>query len=612
MSRSRASEAVLSNPTSESSSASSPERADYEDTDFFTAQANDSQSSIGVTTFREMAVTPSREREQYISPVSRLPAELLIAIFTKLSATSDLRNCLLVSRTWAKYSVDLLWHRPLCNTWDNLRGVIRSVRKPDPFFAYYDLVKRLNLSSLSKDVSDGTIIPLSECKRIERLTLTNCTKLTDSGVTSLLNGNKYLLALDISGLTSVSDHTLLTVANNCTRLQGLNISGCKLVTDKSLTAVSRNCKSIKRLKLNDCREVTDESVISFANTCRQMLEIDLHECREINDVSVTALLARGFNLRELRLAHCSRITDGAFLALPQERQFESLRILDLTACENLTDSAVTRIVGAAPRLRNLVLAKCKKITDLAVLAITKLGKNLHYVHLGHCAHITDTAVMELVKTCNRIRYIDLACCHNLTDQSIMQLATLPKLRRIGLVKCQAITDRSIIALAKLRPSPNGLLGTPSLERVHLSYCVHLTLRGIHALLANCPRLTHLSLTGVQEFLREELTVFCREAPAEFTDHQREVFCVFSGAGVKDLRHHLNHDQELRDSLAREQATFPPDADGSFIYEDGDDAAQDDDEQQVAGLMGATAIHGDAGTVVVDMDDEVADESEIGG
>lgn len=68
-------------------------------------------------------------------------------------------------------------------------------------------------------------------------------------------------------------------------------------------------------------------------------------------------------------------------------------------------------------------------------------------------------------------------------------------------------------------------------------------QGIHALLNNCPRLTHLSLTGVQAFLRDDLLVFCREAPPEFNDHQRDVFCVFSGVGVSRLRTFLNHDED---------------------------------------------------------------------
>ena len=40
-------------------------------------------------------------------------------------------------------------------------------------------------------------------------------------------------------------------------------------------------------------------------------------------------------------------------------------------------------------------------------------------------------------------------------------------------------------------------------------------------------------------MRDELLAFCREAPPEFNDHQRDVFCVFSGNGVGRLRGYLN-------------------------------------------------------------------------
>lgn len=225
--------------------------------------------------------------------------------------------------------------------------------------------------------------------------------------------------------------------------------------------------------MNGVAQVTDRSTLSFAKNCPAILEIDLHDCKLVTSQSVTSLLTTLRNLRELRLAHCVDINDSAFLKLPENMTFDSLRILDLTACENIKDDSVERIVNAAPRLRNLVLAKCRFITDRSVLAICKLGKNLHYVHLGHCSNITDFAVMQLVKSCNRIRYIDLACCERLTDASVQQLATLPKLRRIGLVKCRAITDRSILALARPKISAHSTVS--SLERVHLSYCINLTM-----------------------------------------------------------------------------------------------------------------------------------------
>ncbi|KAL4919308.1 hypothetical protein BDW62DRAFT_209791 [Aspergillus aurantiobrunneus] len=511
MARSRQPTRFSSEAPSESSTSTSPERAADDDTDFFTLQANDSQSSIGAGNSRDSHT--QSDPETVLPPIAYLPPELLIAIFSKLNSPRDLLSCLL--------------------------RITAAVGEENSFFLYSGLIKRLNLSALSEEVSDGTVVPFSQCNRIERLTLTNCRELTDNGVSDLIAGSRHLQALDVSDLRSLTDHTLFKVSENCHRLQGLNITGCTKVTDDSLIAVSQKCRLLKRLKLNGVSQVTDRAIMSFAQNCPSVLEIDLQECKLVTNQSVTTLMATLQNLRELRLAHCTEIDDSAFLELPKHISLGSLRILDLTACESIRDDAVERIVNAAPRLRNLVLAKCRFITDRAVWAICKLGKNLHYVHLGHCSNITDTALMQLVKSCNRIRYIDLACCSRLTDRSVQQLATLPKLRRIGLVKCQLITDASILALA--RPSPDHSIPFSSLERVHLSYCINLTMIGIHALLNSCPRLTHLSLTGVASFLRDELTRFCRAAPEEFTRQQREVFCVFSGEGVNLLRDHLNRE-----------------------------------------------------------------------
>ncbi|KAJ6129787.1 SCF ubiquitin ligase complex subunit [Penicillium capsulatum] len=568
MPRPRPSARVSSEAPLETSSSTSPERTADDDTDFFMAQANDSQSSIGIANFRDLHMQNSRNFP--------LPPILLV-IFSKLVNPVDMLNAMLVCRTWAANCVGILWHRPSCNNWDNLKSVASSVGKPDGLFAYAELIKRLNLSALTEDVSDGTVVPFAQCKRIERLTLTNCSKLTDKGISDLVEGNRHLQALDVSDLRYLTDHTLYTVSRNCPRLQGLNITGCSNVSDDSLLAVSQNCRQIKRLKLNGVVNVTDRSILSFAENCPAILEIDLHDCKLVTNPSVTALLTTLSHLRELRLAHCAEINDSAFLRLPESLTFDSLRILDLTACEGVKDTAIERIVHAAPRLRNLVLAKCRFITDRSVQAICKLGKNLHYVHLGHCANITDSAVIQLIKSCNRIRYIDLACCTRLTDISVQQLATLPKLRRIGLVKCTNVTNASIAAFAR-PPRPNHPL-VSNLERVHLSYCTNLDMSSIRPLINHCPRLTHLSLTGVEAFLNEGLTKFCREAPAEFTQQQRRVFCVFSGDGVNRLRDYLN-----------QQGSSTPEETEATMYDD--DEELEEDEGAMTGLMDATGINDD--------------------
>lgn len=107
-------------------------------------------------------------------------------------------------------------------------------------------------------------------------------------------------------------------------------------------------------------------------------------------------------------------------------------------------------------------------------------------------------------------------------------------------------------------------------------------------------------------------MFCREAPpgidlyhqrctfslltvAEFTEHQRTVFCVFSGEGVGRLRKYLNDAIEDK---------FDPE---TTMYDDHEAEAEADGDmdtdQTVAGLMNATGIN--------DADDEDMDEADAG-
>jgi F-box and leucine-rich repeat protein GRR1 len=227
---------------SQSSSSNSPTRADYEESDFYTGN-NDSESSIGVPTFQDMAVSDQTKQPA----TKRLPAEVLIAIFNKINSPQDVLNCMLVCKRWAWNAVDQLWHRPGCSSWPKHEAICKTLCKTDPYFQYRDFIKRLNLAQLANGVNDGTVLPLSVCKRVERLTLTNCAGLTDSGLIGLVDGSKYLLALDISGAAQITEASMLALASNCHRLQGLNISAYTRISNESLIQVAESCRFIKRV-----------------------------------------------------------------------------------------------------------------------------------------------------------------------------------------------------------------------------------------------------------------------------------------------------------------------------------------------------------------------------
>lgn len=133
------------------------------------------------------------------------------------------------------------------------------------------------------------------------------------------------------------------------------------------------------------------------------------------------------------------------------------------------------------------------------------------------------------------------------------------------------------------------------------------------LLNSCPRLTHLSLTGVRAFLRSDLKAFRREAPhgmyfpicrlplcpylpisyPEFTHHQREVFCIFSGQGVTDLRRYLNQQAGVRNGAEFDNDTVT--------------LSGDDDNHTMTGMMSATALNGGEGENEADKELEDAED-----
>ncbi|CAG8466035.1 7140_t:CDS:2 [Ambispora leptoticha] len=425
----------------------------------------------------------------------------------------------------------ILWHKPMF-TMSTLIKLLHTISRQPQTFPYALLIRRLNFSLISENVSDAILNFLNGCERLERLTLGGCRQLTDIGLTRLINKTEGLVALDVSDIENLTDAVIELVGQRCRRLQGLNVSLCKKITDKGVIAVASRCRNLRRIKLSGCENITDNSIVVLAENCPHLLELDLTNCNQITNNAIQPVLERCTQLRELRLNTCTNLTDEAFTrSMPAF--FEQLRILDLTSCALITDQTLLKIVYSAPKLRNLGLAKCVNITDEGVNHITRLGKHLHYLHLGHCSRITDHSITNLARHCTRLRYLDLACCVQLTDASVHELSHLPKLKRIGLVKCANITDSAIYALIDHRVVAH------TLERVHLSYCINLTITAVLELVNCCYRLTHLSLTGVPAFLRSDLQRLCRPPPKEFTQHQRQVFCVFSGKGVKELRQYLN-------------------------------------------------------------------------
>lgn len=240
------------NESNSSSSSNSPAPADNEESDFFLGN-NDSQSSLGIINLQDVVI------DDYCwPPINRLPNEIFLYIFSKLSSTTDVYHCLLVNRRWARNAVDMLWHRPACTNWTKHTRICQALELENAYFPYRDFVKRLNLASLADGINDGSILPLAACTRVERLTLTNCRQITDHGLKALIENSSSLLAIDISNDRNITEESINAMAEHCKRLQGLNISGCEQISNESMINLAQSCRYIKRVRpLHACSLVVD-------------------------------------------------------------------------------------------------------------------------------------------------------------------------------------------------------------------------------------------------------------------------------------------------------------------------------------------------------------------
>ncbi|CAN3355936.1 hypothetical protein DICA1_D20032 [Diutina catenulata] len=470
----------------------------------------------------------------------RLPTEILLHIFHYLERR-HLFALLTVCREIADLIIEILWFRPNMQD-DRSFHMIRDTMKlsrQSTHWDYRQYIKRLNLSFMTKLVDNQLLSLFVGCPKLERLTLVNCTKLTHEPIAAVLQHCDRLQSIDLTGIAAIHDDIIDALATNCPRLQGLYAPGCKYVSEEAIVRLLTSCPMLKRVKFNGSHKITDVAIEALHANCKSLVELDLHNCPNVTDEYLRLIFRDLTQLREFRISNAAGVTDRLFELVPLDTKLEKLRIVDISGCNAITDRMVERLVQAAPKLRNVVLSKCMQITDASLRAFSHLGRSLHYIHLGHCGLITDFGVASMLRSCHRIQYIDLACCSQLTDWTLVELANLPKLRRIGLVKCNLITDLGILELVRRRGEQDCL------ERVHLSYCTNLTIEPINLLLKSCPRLTHLSLTGVPAFLRKDITQFCRDPPPDFTEQQRNSFCVFSGNGVNKFREHLTRVMEER-------------------------------------------------------------------
>jgi hypothetical protein len=169
-----------------------------------------------------------------------------------------------------------------------------------------------------------------------------------------------------------------------------------------------------------------------------------------------------------------------------------------------------------------------QVENRTIYELTKIP-NLQAVNLSWCEQITDSAVAELATSAPNLTSLQLASCTSLTDGAISEAARLPQLTSLDVSWCKSVTESGIRHLARFRclkslslsgcnrvywsnlsDFPQIVALLPHLTTLNLSSS-NITYESVKEL-ANLPSLTDLRLSGCKLFLAN-VWPSCRGSPA---------------------------------------------------------------------------------------------------
>ncbi|CAN3356596.1 antagonist of mitotic exit network protein 1 [Diutina catenulata] len=181
---------------------------------------------------------------------------------------------------------------------------------------------------------------------------------------------------------------------------------------------------------------------SAARHFRRPRQLVLHKLLHAKQPSIEQLSGVDFSQLEwLELYMCPKLAP-----LPQMLS-PSVRKIVITGSKVVDDSFLAAVAQSCPNLQVLDLRACELISDAGLYQVARRCRRLHTVNLGRKQKghlITDSSVSVLAQSCRWLRTVGLAGCH-ISDRSVWELAAhcSESLRRLSLNNCPNLTNNSV-------------------------------------------------------------------------------------------------------------------------------------------------------------------------
>ncbi|MCJ1382930.1 hypothetical protein MMC17_006043 [Xylographa soralifera] len=320
-----------------------------------------------------------------------------------------------------------------------------------------DLLHHLDLSRYNRKITDHTLIT-KICpfvgQRPRSINISNCFHMTDDGFMALATmcGEK-VTSWKMKSVWDVSAPAILEMVKSARDLEEIDLSNCRKVNDNLLAWIIGNVplplssqtenqqslhgrhtdratghpgqqphpsssvvgsQRLKKLTLSYCKHVTDRSMLHIGQFARLRLEeMDLTRCTTITDHGFQTWSQQNFTkLTKLCLADCTYLTHNAIVYLTSAAK--GLRVLDLSFCCALSDTATEVLALGCPQLTHLNLSFCgSAVSDSSLRSISLHLLELRELSVRGCVRVTGVGVEAVVEGCQKLDAFDVSQCKNL-------------------------------------------------------------------------------------------------------------------------------------------------------------------------------------------------------
>lgn len=201
------------------------------------------------------------------------------------------------------------------------------------------------------------------------------------------------------------------------------------------------CRDLLIHRVKACEQEQFEQIAQF-----RLRSLELYVCPKL--IPTAAMLSSG-TLLKIALPGCALVDDELMTTIA--RMCQKLQILDLRACEKVSDAGVIAIAQRCPDLSYLNVGRIKRseaITDLSIVEICK-RTSVETLGLAGCA-ISDESVLAVARHRGlQIERLSMNQCHKITDYALCELLrSSPRLQVLEVVGCDKLRDAKTMCFFK--------------------------------------------------------------------------------------------------------------------------------------------------------------------